>query len=50
MTAAILTICGMTIVSCFPNTKKSTAACATADTSQFVTITKVVPSPTSPSP
>ena len=41
--AAILTICGMTMVSCFSNTKKSTEVSATDDTSQFVTITDVVP-------
>ena len=41
--AAILTICGMTMVSCFSDTKKSTAVNATDDKSQFVTITDVVP-------
>ena len=41
--AAILTICGMTMVSCFSDTKKSTAVSATEDASQFVTITDVVP-------
>ena len=43
MKAAILTICGMTMVSCFSDTKKSTAVSVTDDTSQFVTITDVVP-------
>ena len=41
--AAILTICGMTMVSCFSDTKKSAAVSATDDSSQFVTITDVVP-------
>ena len=41
--AAILTISGMTMVSCFSDTKKSTAVSATDDASQFVTITDVVP-------
>ena len=41
--AAILTICGMTMVSCFSNTKESTEVSATDDASQFVTITDVVP-------
>lgn len=41
--AAILTICGMTMVSCFSDTKKSAAVSATDDASQFVTITDVVP-------
>ena len=41
--AAILTICGMTMVSCFSDTKKSAAVIATDDASQFVTITDVVP-------
>ena len=40
---ATLTICGMTMVSCFSDTKKSTAVDTTDDTSQFVTITDVVP-------
>ena len=35
MMAAILTICGMTMVSCFSDTKKSTAVSATDNTSQF---------------
>jgi D-alanyl-D-alanine dipeptidase len=35
--------CGMTMVSCFSDTKKSEAVSATDDTSQFVTITDVVP-------
>ena len=43
MMAAILVICGMTMVSCFSDTKKSTAVSATDDSSQFVTITDVVP-------
>lgn len=43
MHAAILTICGMTMVSCFSDTKKSAAVSATDDASQFVTITDVVP-------
>ena len=43
MIAAILTICGMTMVSCFSDTKKSTTVSATDDASQFVTITDVVP-------
>ena len=43
MMAAILTICGMTMVSCFSDTKKSAAVSATDDVSQFVTITDVVP-------
>ena len=47
MRAAILTICGMTLVSCNLDTKKSTCTepveCATDDASQFVTITDVVP-------
>ena len=43
MAAAILTICGMTMVSCFSDTKKTTAVSAMDDTSQFVTITDVVP-------
>ena len=43
MLAAILTICGMTMVSCFSDTKKSAAVSATDDASQFVTITDVVP-------
>ena len=33
--AATLTICGMTMVSCFSDTKKSTAVSATDNTSQF---------------
>ena len=41
--AAILTICGITMVSCFSDTKKSTAVIATDDCSQFVNITDVVP-------
>ena len=42
--AAFLTfICGMTMVSCFSDTKKSAAVSATDDASQFVTITDVVP-------
>ena len=52
MLAAILTICGMTMVSCFSDTKKSVEVSATDDASQFVTITDVVPdslTPTSPS-
>ena len=40
---ATLTICGMTMVSCFSDTKKSEAVSATDDASQFVTITDVVP-------
>jgi D-alanyl-D-alanine dipeptidase len=36
-------ICGMTMVSCFSDTKKSTAVSATDNTSQFVTITDIVP-------
>ena len=43
MFAAILVICGMTMVSCFSDTKKSAAVSATDDASQFVTITDVVP-------
>jgi len=43
MMAAILTICGMTMVSCFSDTKKNAAVSATDDASQFVTITDVVP-------
>ena len=43
MLAAILTICGMTMVSCFSDTKKSAAVSTTDDASQFVTITDVVP-------
>ena len=41
----VLTIvfCGMTMVSCFSDTKKSAAVSATDDASQFVTITDVVP-------
>ena len=42
MIAAIL-ICGMTMVSCFSDTKKNTVVSATDDNSQFVTITDVVP-------
>ena len=41
--AATLIICGLTMVSCFSNTKESTEASATDDASQFVTITDVVP-------
>ena len=41
--AAILAICGMTMVSCFSDAKKSAAVSATDDNSQFVTITDVVP-------
>jgi D-alanyl-D-alanine dipeptidase len=41
--AAILTICGMTMVSCFSDKRKSTADSVTDDTSQFVNITDVVP-------
>ena len=43
MLAAILTICGVTMVSCFSDTKKSAAVSPTDDASQFVTITDVVP-------
>ena len=43
MEAAILIICGLTMVSCFSDTKKSAAVSATEDASQFVTITDVVP-------
>ena len=44
MFAAILvTICGMTIVSCFSDTKKSAVVSPTDDSSQFVTLTDVVP-------
>ena len=43
MFAAILIISGMTMVSCFSDTKKSAAVSATDDASQFVTITDVVP-------
>jgi len=43
MLAAILTFSGMTMVSCFSDTKKSAAVSAADDTSQFVTITDVVP-------
>ena len=43
LVVAILAICGMTMVSCFSDTKKSTAVSATDDASQFVTITDVVP-------
>ena len=43
MLAAILTICGMTMVSCFSDTKESAAVSVTDDASQFVTITDVVP-------
>ena len=43
MMAAILTICSMTMVSCFSDTKKSAAVIATDYASQFVTITDVVP-------
>ncbi len=41
--AAILIICGMTMVSCFSDTKKSATVSATDDASQFVTLTDVVP-------
>ena len=41
--ATILIICGMTMASCFSDTKKSAAVSATDDASQFVTITDVVP-------
>ena len=41
--AAILIICGTTMVSCFSDTKKNAAVNATDDASQFVTITDVVP-------
>ena len=41
--AAILIICGMTMASCFSDTKKSAAVSVTDDASQFVTITDVVP-------
>ena len=41
--AATLTICGIAMVSCFSNTKESTEVCETDDTSQFITITDVVP-------
>ena len=40
---ATLTICGMSMVSCYSDAKKSTAVSATDDASQFVTITDVVP-------
>ena len=40
---AILTICGITMVSCFSDTKKSAAVSTTDDASLFVTITDVVP-------
>ena len=43
MFAAILVFCGITMVSCFSDTKKSAAVSATDDASQFVTITDVVP-------
>ena len=36
-------VCGMTMVSCFSNTKESSGVCETDDASQFVTITDVVP-------
>ena len=42
MFAAILVFCGITMVSCFSDTKKSAAVSATDDASQFVTITDVV--------
>ena len=40
--AALLAICGLTLVFCFSNTKESTEVSATDDSSQFVTITDVV--------
>jgi D-alanyl-D-alanine dipeptidase len=43
MYAAILTVCGMSMVSCFSDTKKSVAVSVTDDASQFVTLTDVVP-------
>ena len=43
MTAAILTICGLTMVSCFSDTTRNTTVSATDDTTEFVTITDVVP-------
>lgn len=41
--AASLTICGMAMVSCYSDTKKSAAVSVTDDASQFVTLTDVVP-------
>jgi len=41
--AVILTICGMTMVSCFLDRKKSAAVSETDDASEFVTVTDVVP-------
>ena len=43
MLAAILTICGTAMVSCFSDAKKSAAVSTTGDSSQFVTVTDVVP-------
>ena len=43
MLAAILIICGMTMISCSSESKKSMEMRATDDTSQFVAITDVVP-------
>ena len=43
MLAAIQTICGMAMVSCFSDTEKRAAVSSTDDCSQFVTITDVVP-------
>lgn len=43
MLAAILTICGIAMVSCFSDTKNNSAVSATDDTSQFVSITDVIP-------
>ena len=40
---AVILICGMTMVSCFSESKKSAEVSATDDASQFVTITDVVP-------
>ena len=43
MFSAILTICGMMMVSCFPDTKKASAVSATDDTSEFVMLAEAVP-------
>ena len=43
MLAAILVVCGMTIAFCLIHRGKSTMVSATDETSQFVTITDVVP-------
>ena len=43
MFAAIMAFSGITMVSCFTDTKKHAEIIATDDISQFVTITDVVP-------